>query len=151
MYKHILFPYDGSQLSRKAESECFVFAKFLGARVTVMRVVPYSDVHRVGGGLPAQMQRLVTAELEAAFEAEARSMLADLQSRARASGVECDTAVGIGAEPYRAIVQHAEKARCDLIMMASHRRAPLDALLHGSQTMKVLAHCRIPVFVVQAR
>lgn len=151
MYKHILFPYEGAEFSRTTESECFLFAKCLGARVTAMRVVPYSDVHRVRGQLPELIQRMATAELDAAAETEARSMLSDLQTRARASGVECDTALTRGGEPYEAIVELAEKSRCDLIIMALHRRALLDALLHGSQTMKVLAHCQIPVLVVRGR
>ena len=151
MYKHILFPYDGSDLSRLAESQCIGLAKVLGARVTIMNVVPHPSVHRVGGPLPAQMQRMATAELDSAAETQTRSMLSEVQIRARATGVECDTALARGGEPYKAIVERAEKAGCDLIVMASHRRAPLDALLHGSQAMKVLSHCRITVLVAGAQ
>lgn len=151
MYKHILFPYDGSDLSREVESECLVLAKFLGARVTAMQLVPHRDVHRVRGSLPAGIQRMATAALETPAETEARAMLSDLRARARASGVECDTALARGTEPYTAIIEQAEKYRCDLIIMASHGRAPLDTLLHGSQTMKVLGHCRIPVLVVRGK
>ena len=151
MYKHILFPYDGSELSRKAESECIGLAKILGASVTVMNVEPHPDLHRVRGPLPVQMQRLATAELDTAAETEGRSMLSEVQTRARASGVKCNMALARGGEPYKAIIEHAEKSGCDLIIMASRRRGPLDAVVHGSQAMRVLSHCRIPLLVVRAQ
>jgi nucleotide-binding universal stress UspA family protein len=46
-----------------------------------------------------------------------------------------------------AIVAAAESNGCDLIIMASHGRGGLSGLLLGSQTIKVLAHCKIPVLV----
>jgi nucleotide-binding universal stress UspA family protein len=151
MYKHILFPYDGSELSRKAEGECVAFAKLVGARVTAMHVLPYPDVHRARGGMPAKIRRLAADELESAAKAEARSMLSEVETRTRAIGVDCDTALALDAEPYKAIIERAETTGCDLIIMASYRRAPLDALLHGSEAMKVLRHCRIPVLVVPTK
>ena len=41
----------------------------------------------------------------------------------------------------------AERKRCDLIMMASHGRRGVGALLLGSETQKVLTHSKIPVLV----
>ncbi len=36
---------------------------------------------------------------------------------------------------------------CDLIVMASHGRHGISALVLGSETVKVLTHCKIPVLV----
>ena len=36
---------------------------------------------------------------------------------------------------------------CDLILMASHGRRGVSALLLGSETVKVLTHSKIPVLV----
>ncbi|MGC2335354.1 MAG: universal stress protein, partial [Pseudolabrys sp.] len=36
---------------------------------------------------------------------------------------------------------------CDLIVMASHGRSGLSAVVLGSVTVKVLTHCKIPVLV----
>jgi nucleotide-binding universal stress UspA family protein len=49
--------------------------------------------------------------------------------------------------PYEAIVQVAERNGCDLIMMASHGRRGVKAILLGSETQKVLTHSKIPVLV----
>jgi nucleotide-binding universal stress UspA family protein len=50
-------------------------------------------------------------------------------------------------QPYEAIVNVAEQKGCDLIMMASHGRRGIGALLIGSETQKVLTHSKIPVLV----
>jgi nucleotide-binding universal stress UspA family protein len=51
--------------------------------------------------------------------------------------------------PYRAIIRMAEDHVCNLIVMASHGRGGVSALLLGSETMKVLHHSNIPVLVVR--
>jgi len=49
--------------------------------------------------------------------------------------------------PYEAIVLAAERMGCDLIMMASHGRRGVKAVLIGSETQKILTHSKIPVLV----
>jgi nucleotide-binding universal stress UspA family protein len=49
--------------------------------------------------------------------------------------------------PYRAIIDTAESKGCDLIVMASHGRHGISAIVLGSETVKVLTHCNIPVLV----
>lgn len=49
--------------------------------------------------------------------------------------------------PYQAIIDTAELKGCDLIVMASHGRHGISAIVLGSETVKVLTHCKIPVLV----
>jgi nucleotide-binding universal stress UspA family protein len=49
--------------------------------------------------------------------------------------------------PYQAIIDTAETKGCDLIVMASHGRRGIAALVLGSETVKVLTHSKIPVLV----
>jgi nucleotide-binding universal stress UspA family protein len=51
--------------------------------------------------------------------------------------------------PWEAILDHAKAKGCDLVVMASHGRRGLNALLLGSETQKVLTHSTIPVLVVR--
>jgi nucleotide-binding universal stress UspA family protein len=51
--------------------------------------------------------------------------------------------------PYEAIIATATDRGCDLIVMASHGRSGLSAMVLGSVTTKVLTHTKIPVLVVQ--
>jgi hypothetical protein len=52
--------------------------------------------------------------------------------------------------PYEAIIETAKKTACDAILMASHGRRGISAIVLGSETVKVLTHCPIPVVVIRA-
>ena len=60
----------------------------------------------------------------------------------------CHGAHGRGLQPWEAIIDHAKKKDCDLIVMASHGRRGLASLLLGSETHDVLTHTKLPVLVV---
>jgi nucleotide-binding universal stress UspA family protein len=148
MYKHILLPTDGSKLSAKATRQGVQFAKSVGARVTAIHVYPeYRSLMDEGFVVPN------AAAFKKRFEEESvkRSsrVLADVKSAAQAAGVDCDCVSVIGELPYDAIIKQAKKAKCDLIMMASHGRKGLSSILLGSETAKVLTHSAIPVLVVR--
>ncbi len=46
-----------------------------------------------------------------------------------------------------AIIDTAQQRGCDLIVMASHGRSGIAAIVLGSVTTKVLTHTKIPVLV----
>jgi nucleotide-binding universal stress UspA family protein len=143
MFQHILIPTDGSELSRKAVTGGIALAKSMGARITV--VMASSPFHIV-----ATMPRMVTDTKDQYLkdaEASARTHLQDADELARASGVRCDTAHVFDEHPYRVIIETAQARECDLIVMASHGRRGIAAVLLGSETQKVLTHCTIPVLV----
>ena len=52
-----------------------------------------------------------------------------------------------GDQPYKAIIEVAEQQGVGMVMMASHGRSGLQALLLGSETQKVLTHSKVPVLV----
>lgn len=148
-YKHIMLPVDGSEPSRKAEKECIAFAKSIGAKVTAIHVVSHFHLHFQPWATP----KSVHTKIEKAHEEEAteiaQKMISALTKRAKADGVECDGLVVVGDHPYEEIINNAENRKCDLIMMASHGRRGFDAVLLGSETVKVLTHTKIPVLVVR--
>jgi len=80
-------------------------------------------------------------------EREADRNLSVIEKAAKDAGVPCETICEISDYPFEAIIKVAEKRGCDLIMMASHGRRGIGALLIGSETQKVLTHTRIPVLV----
>lgn len=147
MFNHILIPTDGTHLSEAALVHAINLAKVLGSRLNVLHVV--TDF--VGDQAIDIPMMAVTAR--EAFQqraiAEAESILGSAERRARAQGVEARSHYVFSADPYQAIVDEAERAQCELIVMASHGRRGLEALLLGSETQKVLTHCQIPVLVVR--
>jgi nucleotide-binding universal stress UspA family protein len=66
-----------------------------------------------------------------------------------AAGVNCETVHVEHDHPYLAIIEMAAKKLCDLIVMASHGRRGISAIVLGSETSKVLTHSGIPVLVVR--
>jgi len=148
-YKHILLPVDGSDPSRNAEKECIAFAKSIGAKVTAIHVVSHFHLHFQPWATPKSLHTKIEKEHEEEAKEIAQKMISALTKRAKAEGVECDGLVVVGDHPYEEIINHAENRKCDLIMMASHGRRGLDAVLLGSETVKVLTHSKIPVLVVR--
>jgi nucleotide-binding universal stress UspA family protein len=149
MYKHILLPHDGSELSSAALEQAVLFAKSIGARLTVLHVVqPFHLNVRTWATPDAMMDKIETDHDADALE-EARKMLATLQEKAKAKGIDAAGIAILGEYPYRSIIEQADKLGCDVLMMASHGRRGLEGLLLGSETVKVLTHSKIPVLVVR--
>ena len=148
-YKHIMLPVDGSDPSRKAESECIAFAKSVGAKVTAIHVVPHFHLHYQPWATPKSLHTKIEREHEEEAKEIAQKMVSALVTRAKQKGVQCDGLIVVGDHPYEEIINNAESRKCDLIMMASHGRRGLDAVLLGSETVKVLTHSKIPVLVVR--
>jgi len=69
---------------------------------------------------------------------------------ATAAGVACDVVQVEHEHPYETIIDTARKRGCDAIVMASHGRRGVSAVVLGSETVKVLTHSNIPVVIVRA-
>jgi nucleotide-binding universal stress UspA family protein len=68
---------------------------------------------------------------------------------AREQQVACSGYTVESLHPWEAILDHAKSKGCDLIVMASHGRRGVAALLLGSETQRVLLHSVVPVLVVK--
>ena len=143
MFKHLLLPTDGSALSEAAVRMGIRFAKSIDAKVTGFHAMPKFRVFTYR----TEMLEDTKDEFARDSRAHAQKYLAVVEQAAREAGVTCDTAHATSDHPYEAIIQAAEENGCDLIMMASHGRSGMEGLLLGSETHKVLTHCRIPVLV----
>jgi nucleotide-binding universal stress UspA family protein len=143
MYKHILIPTDGSDLSGKALRDGLTLAKGLGAKVTVLTVSQPFHVFT----LETAMVVDTSAEYEKHVQAKTAKILGDASGAAKAAGVACDTAHVENEHIYQAIIEAAGSRGCDLITMASHGRRGIAAMVLGSVTVKVLTHSKIPVLV----
>jgi len=142
MFKHILVPTDGSELSKKAIDGAITLARTVGARVTAYACLPqypyspYSDVAIEPPG-----------DFQTRSEREARTHLQEIEDAARSAGVACESRTSVHPSPYLGIIEAAESGGCDVIFMASHGRRGLGSLLIGSETQRVLTHTKIPVIV----
>ena len=145
MYKHILIPTDGSELAEKAVAAGIEFARASGARVTLFTAVPeYKPPSEA-----AIMAGRISSIADHARESEriASGIVSSASRQAHAAGVAFDTDYVQSNEPWRAIIDAAQRHHCDAIFMASHARKGLAALWHGSQTHEVLTHSTLPTLV----
>jgi len=148
MYKNILLPHDGSELSEEAADYAIALARSVGAKLTVMHVVAHRNLV-LDEGVSSKLVQKLESDYENLAKKNAEGLLAKVAGRAKAGGVECGGVVLIGDSPYREIIDKASELGCDLVVMASHGRRGLEGLLLGSETVKLLTHSRIPVLVVR--
>ena len=148
MYKHILVPYDGSALSDRAIAESIALAKHSGGKITLVNVVgPYHVP--VPGDHTSDAIKEIERRFLVELEKRAGEMLDQARKRVTDAGATCETVVCSGLHPHEEIIATAKRCACDLILMASHGRRGIQGLLLGSETIKVLTHCSIPVLVVR--
>jgi|SRR6516162_11369164 len=146
MYKHILIPSDGSELSKKAVDHGIRLAKALNAKVTAVSVSEPFHIFAVEPGMVTD----TPDEYKKCVAALAAKYLKWAKDAATAAGVECDVVQVEHEHPYETIIDTARKRGCDAIVMASHGRRGVSAVVLGSETVKVLTHSNIPVVVVRA-
>lgn len=143
MFKHILIPIDGTELSVAALDKSLTLARETGAKVTVlMTIEPAPIVMMAMVQLTEQQNRYHQHAKE-----QAARHLGEAAAKAKAAGVPCDTVQVDHDHPYQAIIETAAGKGCDLIAMASHGRRGISALVLGSETTKVLTHSTTPVLV----
>jgi nucleotide-binding universal stress UspA family protein len=147
MYKHILVATDGSKLSQKAVTHAIALAQALGAKMTVFYASPDYPLPAYADGVV--YEPVSKKEYAALATQEAEKILSAIAQKAEAGGLECATVHTIAPAPWEAILAAAKKAKADAIVMASHGRRGVSALLLGSETQKVLTHSKIPVIVVR--
>ena len=141
MYRHILIPTDGSELADLGVAHGLSLAKLVGAKVTV--VIAEEQVVSWSGAAEAFLRHTEH------IKKHATSVLARVANATKHAGVPCDTIHVQDVQLYEAIIATATDRGCDLIVMASHGRSGLSAVVLGSVTNKVLTHTKTPVLVVQ--
>jgi len=145
MYRHILIATDGSELAEHAVTSGLSLAKSLAAKVTA--IIVESDVSAWSLAKHGAFREIATITEQ--IKKNTASVLNRAANAAKQADVSCDTIQMEDAQPYQAIIATAADRGCDLIVMASHGRSGLSAVVLGSVTNKVLTHTKIPVLVVR--
>ena len=144
MFKRILVPTDGSDITHKAVQTALALAGQQGAQlytISVKEPFPYSAI--------SEMQPVPPQEFYDAQERIAAARVKAVVDAAEIAGLKCNAHTVEALHAWEAILDHAKSQQCDLIVMASHGRRGITALLLGSETARVLTHSDIPVLVVK--
>jgi nucleotide-binding universal stress UspA family protein len=143
LFNNVLVPTDGSDLAAKAVEQGVLFAKDIGAKITAVTVTEPFHLLSVK---PSQLE-YTPIEYKKHAESYANKVLGEVSAAAKSAGVACDSLHVERELVYQAIIDAAEARKCDLIVMASHGRRGVSAVVLGSETVKVLTHSKIPVLV----
>lgn len=146
MFHKILLPTDGTELCDRAVDAGIALATTVGASVVAVHAAPLTTHVVYGHAGPSDV---VLEHLRRDAQERGERLMAAVAERVAAAGVGCETKLVTDDHPWQAIIAAAEETGCDVIVMASHGRRGLSALLLGSETTKVLTHTRIPVLVIR--
>lgn len=141
MLTHVLVAVDGSPSSRKAARFALALAEAAKAKVTLLSVLEPPQA------LPIAPLGGFVVTTPAPTEAELRSVNATLQEIAsERRGVTVSTQVEVG-EVADTIVDVAQKAGVDLIVVGARGLGAAKRILLGSVSDRVVHHAHCPVTV----
>ena len=144
MFKKILVPTDGSDIAIEAITVAVDLAKTQGASVLGLYVIDPYPYSAMGEAASLGFETYFAHAKEMALKA-----LHKVDEICTSAGVSCTTDVVERSVVYEAIIEAAESEKCDLIVMSSHGRRGVKAVLLGSVAQQVLTHVKLPVLVVK--
>jgi nucleotide-binding universal stress UspA family protein len=141
MLTHVLIAVDGSMPSRHAARFGLHLAKQLGARVTLLTVLPQPEVIPMG----PMGTSLVTAPPSQRDLDTLRAQLDAIASES--AGVKAERVVEIGPVA-ETIIDWASKKGVDMIVMGAHGHRAARRFLIGSVSDRVVqnAHCPVTIW-----
>jgi nucleotide-binding universal stress UspA family protein len=145
MYRRILIATDGSDFSARAVEHGARLAGAVGAKLTILTVTEPFQIF----SLEVDQLENTRLEYERHMAERAQGILAAAARVATAAGANPENLYRSGNSPYAVILEVAAEKDNDLIVLGSHGRSGVAAMLLGSVTMKVLANTTKPVLVVR--
>lgn len=148
MYKHILIATDGSALSDRAVDAGIELATALKAALTIANIgAPYAPPLYAGDLVPNNY--MTAAEHDEKVRAAGKEVLDKACEKASKAGLSPASAFEIADEPADGIIKVARDKAADLIVVASHGRGGLSALLLGSATRRLISSAKIDLLVIR--
>ncbi|MDI6744741.1 MAG: universal stress protein [Thermodesulfovibrionales bacterium] len=135
--ERLVLPTDGSEFSEGAVREAIILAKTCSSKLFAVSVIETNPEYEA-----------IAPQLIEKAEKEAREHLESVKARALKEGVGCEIIARQGEEPYKYIVEEAEKNKADMIIMGRRGRRGLKRLMMGSETAKTIGHFPCNVLVV---
>ena len=140
--KRVLAPTDFSPNSEKAVSYAVQLAKLVGAKLTLLHVVPEPSA------LDYTMEGIPTKEIEG-WKREAKKLLADELSRAKLEYEDVDSVQTTALHPSDEIIEVATRLAADIVVLSTHGYKGWKHMLLGSHAEKILKEAPCPVLVVR--
>lgn len=146
MFKKILVPSDGSVQAQRAAEIAANLAMSQGAQIVGIYVIDPFPFIGIGDASAIGLQAYL-AEAQAA----AGQSLGEIRKLCEEKNVPFVGDTIERSSAYEGILETAKAENVDLIVMGSHGRKGLEALILGSVAQKVLTHANIPVLIAKAK
>ena len=146
MFKKILVPTDGSEIAASAIQVAVDLAKTQGAQVVGLYVIDPYPYSAMGEAASLGFETYQAHAKEAALKA-----LHAIETACSLAGVPCTCETSERSVVYEGIIEAAKEGACDLIVMSSHGRRGMKAVLLGSVAQQVLTHVNLPVLIVKGQ
>jgi nucleotide-binding universal stress UspA family protein len=142
-FGHLLAPTDLSPDSKKAVEYAVQLARRLGAKLTLLHVVPPPSAldYSVGGG--------VSTEQIDEWQKEAEKELADQLAQAKLAHDNVVSVQRAGLHPRDEIVKAVTDLSADLLVVSTHGYTGWKHFLVGSDAEKIIAHAPCPTLVIR--
>lgn len=137
-YRKILVAIDGSESSRNALLQAFRFAVDEKCWITVTSVIPAYD---------GEVETLGVADIRASLRKPSEDALREARKLAETERALIKTVIEEG-EAHERIVDLSDAENCDLIIMGRSGRHPIERMLVGPVTARVIGHSQRDVLVV---
>ena len=140
--KRILAPTDFSANSEKAVHYAIQLARFVGARLTLLHVVPEPSA------LDYTMQGIPVDEIQG-WKEEAEAKLANELAKAKVDYQEVDSILTMALHPRDEIVRAAASLGADILVLSTHGYTGWRHALFGSDAERILEQAPCPVLVIR--
>lgn len=146
MINHILFPYDGSEASRKAFEYLKDMAKEYEAKVTLLHTYEFTMGHVLSR---YQTDSAYIVGIENKYQEFGDKLLGELSDELTAEGIAISKVMAVKGDAGHTIVKVAEQEKCDLIMIGNRGMGTMKNMFLGSTSRYVVDHSKkIPVFLI---
>ena len=152
MYKEILVPLDGSEVSASSLPTARQLAEAMGARIHLLQVSSQTEEFSVMRGaefgtMGTEYSQQVLDEVITAQRDRIQRYLDEIGEVLASVGLEVVKAIEDGPAADK-IVAYAEAGGIDLVIMSTHGRGGVRRFLVGSVTDKVIRSTNLPVLVI---
>jgi nucleotide-binding universal stress UspA family protein len=142
MYKKILIPLDGSDLSEHALQHLDSISINDDSGIILLRVVEPMTALIAGGSYALEL----AAEAKKQAKADAEAYLTKIATSLKKKGMRTETLVTEGV-PADDILDYVAENKVDLVIMSTHGRSGISRWFAGSVAEKVIRHSTVPVLI----
>lgn len=133
----LLLSTDCSEFGKGAIREAIKLAKTCSSKLFVISVVETNPEYEA-----------IAPQLVEKAEKETRRYLESVKEMAAKEGVDCEIIARQGEDPYKYIIEEAEKNQVSMIITGRRGRKGFKKLMMGSETARIIGHASRNILVV---